>query len=529
MVLATTFIFNKLFGKKISNIISIVTIILFMLVAGASPSVVRAGIMAIILIISNIFSKEPNTLSTISFTALAMLLFNPYIICDVGFILSFGGTIGIVLLYDKTYKLFENKFIFIKDHKIINFLVESLCVTLSAQIILFPIMCYFFNTLSLVSILTNLLVAPFVGVITILGLALYIISLIIFPIAKILSYVLITLITIVISISNICSNLPYASVLVPTPSIIIIFLYYLIIVKIFMNQSKLKSGYFTRLLNTLIIISLVTILIDFIPKNYYEVNFVDVGQGDCIHIKTPHNKNILIDGGGSESSNYDIGEKVLIPYILDNTNGIIDAIFITHFHEDHAEGVISLIDKLRVNKVYISAQSQKTELYSNLLRISKEKNIQIIEIKTGQEIIIDGATFKILYADNKIENDLNNNSLIIKLSIFDKSILFTGDAEEVEEKLLIDNYKSNKQILDCEILKVGHHGSKTSSSNELLSIVSPKLSIISCGVNNKFGHPNRTTIEKLESNNSKIYRTDENGEIMLKIFQKELKISTLIH
>ena len=154
IIFATKFLFQKILGKCFSNYITIITVILFVLVSGATPSVVRAGIMAIILILSEILSRQPNTYATIAVTAVLILLYNPLIICDVGFILSFGGTLGIVLLNTKISK----KFYFLSENKLFKSIAEMLSVTLSAQIILTPVMWYYFNTISIISILTNLLV-----------------------------------------------------------------------------------------------------------------------------------------------------------------------------------------------------------------------------------------------------------------------------------------------------------------------------------------------------------------------------------
>ena len=505
---------------------------MFVLIAGASPSVVRAGIMAIILVFSKLLSKNPNTLSTISFTALIMLIINPFILCDIGFILSFGGTIGIVLLSKRINFKISERYVLFNNNNIFKIILETFSVTLSVQLILFPIMCYYFNTVSLISILTNLLVCPFVEFITILGLILYILSLIFFPLAKLIAYVLITLISFLISISSFCSSLPFANILITTPKFFHIVLYYIILMKIFNRKSVLKSDRISRnILNLISLLIILNIILSaYIPKNYIEVNFIDVGQGDSIHIKTPHGKNILIDGGGSEGSDYDIGEKVLIPYILDNTNGIIDVIFISHFHEDHVEGIISLLKKIKVNKIIIGIQNELNNLYFEVLDIAAKKNIPIITLKANEEIIIDEAKFKILYPKAKVEdNNLNNSSLIIKGNFYNTSILFTGDSELEEEINLIKMYKNNPNILKCDLLKVGHHGSKTSSSNNFLSIIKPSISIISCGIDNKFGHPNETTLCNLNNIKSKIYRTDINGEIMLKIYKDKVKINTMVN
>ena len=253
---------------------------------------------------------------------------------------------------------------------------------------------------------------------------------------------------------------------------------------------------------------------------------IDVGQGDSILITTSHRKNILIDGGGSENSDYDVGEKVLVPYLLDNTNGRIDTIFITHFHEDHAEGIISVLNNLNVNRIIIGNQPAESDLYNEIFKIAKEKSIEVTTLYSKDKFMIDEVTFTILYPPKTLDTtDFNNSSLIIRVDAFDTSILLTGDAEFVEEDELLDYYRNNS-ILDCDILKVGHHGSKTSSSDEFLKAITPNICLISCGVNNKFKHPHQEALERLNKFTNKIFRTDISGEISLKVYKNKIVVNT---
>ena len=289
---------------------------------------------------------------------------------------------------------------------------------------------------------------------------------------------------------------------------------------------KSKHIYFVKII--VIIILLFVFILEFVPKSYYEINFLDVGQGDCIHIRTIHGFNILIDGGGSEQSDYDIGEKVLLPYLLKNGIYKNDIIFISRFHEDHVEGLLTILNQFKVNKIIIGEQGKPNNLYLDILKISKDKQIQIITMKKNDIIKIDGIEFNTMYPSYSFKNDnLNNNSLVIRADIFDTRILFTGDMEMEEELLLLEKVKSKD--LDIDILKVGHHGSKTSSTEDFLKTTSPSISIISCGIKNKFGHPNNEVLERLSFFNSRVIRTDLSGEIMLKIYKNnQIKISTMI-
>ena len=478
--------------------------------------------MAICVILSDLFSKQPDTLSSIAFASLVLLLYNPLMIFDVGFLLSFGGTLGIVIFEKRINSFFFKHFLILNSYAFFNYIIEVISVSLSAQIIIIPIMLIFFNTFSLISIITNIVVSPLVPLISVLGIVLYLVALLNSKLSYLLSFCLIVPLKSIVCISKILSSVPYANILLPTPPYIFIVLYYLVLFMIY-NKKLSKSS-----IKIIICLSLICIIFNLSPRNYVEVNFVDVGQGDCTHIKTRRKKNILIDCGGSENSDYDVGKKVLIPYLLNNSNGIVDAVFLSHFHEDHVEACIELLKSLCVKRIYIIPQSKETFLFDEILKLSKKNNVHIIYLKNGDIVKIDDVLFEVLYPTEDTQNlDLNNSSMIIKVKANDTSILFTGDAENEEETLLIKDF--NKLKLDADILKVGHHGSKTSSSLQFLNIVTPYISVISCGVDNKFKHPNDETINKLNVINSKIYRTDLSGEISLKIYKNnKIKIQTAI-
>ena len=521
VIILTRFVFDKLFGKKISVFLSIGMIIVFIFVSGCSLSVIRAGLMAIILIAHNLLLKREDTISAISLSCILILLFNPLSICDVGFVLSYGGTIGIVLLNKRINMYLKDKLNSFKKLKVLNELIDIFSVTLSAQIVLIPVLNYFFNTVSFVSFLTNLLVGPFVGIVTIYGFILYIVGLMSLEFANFISFPLNLFVKLIIFISKICSLIPFGTIHTPTISLLGIFIYYLIVIRVFFIKNYTK-----QISYTIIILIILHVLFLVLPRNYVKVNMIDVSQGDSILITTTHGNNILIDGGGSENSDYDIGEKILVPYLLDNTNGVIDAIIISHFHEDHAEGIISVLNELNVNRIIIGSQPCNSYFYNEVLRIAKYKNIQLLSVAENDRMIIDDVKLSFLYPSKRIniQNDMNNNSLIVRADIYDTSILFTGDAEYLEEQKILNN-----SLIDCDVLKVGHHGSNTSSSDEFLSKVTPNICLISCGVDNKFKHPHIEALNRLNAYTNKIYRTDLNGEIQLKIYKnKRIIISKLL-
>ena len=244
-------------------------------------------------------------------------------------------------------------------------------------------------------------------------------------------------------------------------------------------------------------------------------------SGDSCLIVTPKNKKILIDGGGSERGSSNIGEKTLLPYLLNRKVNKLDYAIISHFDSDHCEGVLYVMQKIKVENVIIGKQFKTCENYKEFIKIVKQKNIRVISVEKGNKVNIEkDMYFNVIWPDsNNIvnENKLNNNSLVFKMNYKNTSALFTGDIEKIAEEKIISNVK--------EAL----HGSKTSSTDKFIEEVKPKIALIGVGENNTFGHPSNITIETLEKAGTKIYRTDKMGEIILKINKKgQIKISNKI-
>lgn len=519
IVISLKFISKKIFGKNISNYICVIGIILFMAIAESSPSLVRACIMSITVILSEIISKKPNIYASISFSAILILIYNPYSICNVGFVLSYVSTLGIIILYKNVSNMIS-KYLKIKS----KIIIDSLSISISAQIMILPITAYYFNSISLISVITNLIITPIVGILLILAFIVAILGLISINLAAIFSYPLYILNLFLITISNIFSSFQFSNILVPTPKIIEIIIYYSIMGYL-LNKNKFKiNSYIDKTLKiSLVTVILTSIIIDYLPKNYLEITMINVGQGDSIYIESKSRKTILIDGGGSENSNYDVGESILLPYLLDRRKMKIDLVVATHAHEDHMEGLITIISKLKVNNILIGAKSEDIEVYNNFIKIAKEKNINIIEAEKSDMINIDGIIIKIISPDNnlKLKDNLNDSSLVIKLIYNNITALFTGDIEKETEEILAGDISSN-------ILKVAHHGSITSSTDKFLNKVNPSICIIGVGKNNSFGHPSRIVLDRLQNIGSKIYRTDVNGEIQIKIYEYgNIKVNTL--
>ena len=208
----------------------------------------------------------------------------------------------------------------------------------------------------------------------------------------------------------------------------------------------------------------------------------------------------------------------------------IDYIIISHFDTDHCGGLLYVMEKIKVNNVIIGKQNESSDNYEKFKKIVKNKKIRVVEMGDILKIE-DELYFEVLWPmTNKMisENSINNNSLVCKMNYKKNSILFTGDIEEIAEKKILELYSKNLGILRADILKVGHHGSKTSSSLEFINAINPKYALIGVGKDNKFGHPSNIIINRLENKNVNILRTDQNGEISIFIKNKKMRIKKFI-
>ena len=526
-------------NKRITKILTIIFLIFFMALTGFTASVVRASIMGILILTSGLVHRKSDTINNLGISSLIILICNPYTIIDAGFWLSFAGTMGIILLEEPINSYFQ-KFKICKI-KPISWIINSFTITFAANIIIIPIMAYMFSTFSMTFWISNILAAPVMEFVTIYGFLIYFISIFLLPLAKFLGIILNFSLNSLIKIAEITSLIPGSSIYIKTPYLLECIIYYLILFLIFnwkrikekLENNKILEKIKKNSYKYISIILISIILTNTISNKIFQeikIYFVDVGQGDSTLIQTIEGKNILIDGGGSEFGSFDVGESILLPYLLDRRITTIDYLMISHFDSDHIGGVFAILENLKVKNIIISKQGETSENLKKFYEITNNKGIRTIIVKKGDIVEIDKYShFEILFPeDNLIEdNILNNNSIVARFNSLDFSILFTGDIEEIAEKRLCELY-SGTDKLEAFVLKVAHHGSKTSSTEEFLELVKPKIALIGVGKNNNFGHPNIDVIERLENMGSKIYRTDNCGEIIIRINRKKLQIHTKI-
>ena len=247
-------------------------------------------------------------------------------------------------------------------------------------------------------------------------------------------------------------------------------------------------------------------------ENTLDITYLDVGQADSILIQN-EGHNMLIDAGNNEDG------PLLVQYFKEQNITKFDYLITTHPHEDHIGGMDDIINNFDIEKIYMPDVTTTTKTFLDVLKAIEKKNMTYDVPNINQNFTLGNTLFQVIYTGNDKKN-LNNSSIILKATFKNTSYLFTGDAtSEVEKKIL------NKDI-QATVLKVGHHGSKYSTTTDFLNKVNPKYAIISVGKNNSYNHPNQVTINKLEKKNIEIHRTDQEGSIFLKSDGKTINITS---
>ena len=510
------FIFNLLPKYWLNDGFKYIIIITMMLgyaaMTGFRPSVSRATLMLAIVMLAKCFNRPYHIYNSLYLAAFLILLWQPLYMYDAGFLLSFVVTFFIIYLAP----ILEGKLEYLP-----SYFRKLFSVSLSAWLGIVPLSAYFFYKISFIGILSNIIIIPLIGVILILALISIFLSFLFLPIAQLFSLFNDALITLLLIVGKKLSSLPFAYQYVAQPGLASIILYYSIILMSFYSihfWSKYDLLVKKRRFWLIVFFSFILLCINvLIPSSLLAVHFINVGQGDCILVQTPQKKNILIDGGGTPYSDFDIGKNIVIPYLRREGINKLDMMFLTHPDMDHLEGLLPVLKEMNVNLVVDSGIQYQDKTYLDFLSlIEGDKNITYYQTRAGDVIqITPEIEFFILnpYKTSHclIENDFNNNSIVLKLQYKNTDFLFTGDIEEAAEINLL----SRNSLLKSDILKVAHHGSSSSTGDLFLEKVKPEVAIISVGSNN-FGHPHSNVIKKLEKKCQKVFRTDLNGTIIVK-------------
>ena len=568
-------------GRLISGTFSIAIIILYGIMTGMSSSTERAVIMLILSIAAEYFGRKTDAPTSMGFAMIIMVLGNPYVILDAGFQLSFAAITGVTVVAPQLRKLLRMFKRFIKEadekkkqkhkkimslRKMIIKLIDALVVGIASFITTTPVIIYYYYQFPPYSILINLIVIPLVSLI-VGGSILVVLTGLFFTGAAVAMTYPVRLI--LFGYKYLCifaSGLPGASVLVGHISIGMVFVYYLSVVLIFAILRMIRIGK-TERGGPILYLMLATVLFLTVVYEVYsydkslKIVYMDVGQGDGVLLRTSGHGGILIDGGSS--SNKRVGEYVMVPVLKYYGVSEVEYAFVSHGDVDHVSGLEYLLNEEQSGVHVVNLVLPKYGDHDALQELKSEataNNVNIIYMKPGDNITYnhqhaETINIECLYPDEEAGQgvlDTNNLSMILKTTITwdvreadienlnkssdsdaSLSLLFVGDAGIAAERRLIELYEKNSQgeisdSIACDILKVGHHGSRNSSGSDFLKRVSAMYGIISCGKDNRYGHPHAETLERLKMADTKYMTTKEHGAIILSIERGDWSLSGYI-
>ena len=469
------FLFKK---SRFKEILACIFLILFSMITNYSASIYRSLLLFIYIVLNKKLDLRISTVNVLLLVVCTLLIFNPLIIYDMGFLYSVSVSLGLIL-FNKYMKK--------------NYFVNMFLTSFIAFLFSLPITLYYNYEINLMQIINNVVIVPLV-------------SIIIYPLT-ILTFIfsfLEPILNVLISILKfISTHLIMINIIVPKVSLIFYFIYY---VFLFMFL-KTNRNIFILLIIIYTLCIKAKPLIDF---NTY-VYFLDVGQGDSSLIYSKH-KVILIDTGGND--NIKVSDNT-IKFLKSTGKSKINYLVLTHGDYDHMGEAINLVNNFKVEKVIFNC-GEFNELEKDLIKVLDKKKIPYYSCI--KELNIDDN--KLYFLNNNDYGNENDNSSVIYTKLNNYKFLFMGDAGVEVEEDLIEKYN----LQDIDVLKVGHHGSKTSSSKKFIDEIEPKYSIISVGKNNRYRHPNNEVLNNIKD--SKIYRTDLDGSIMFKIKNDKFKIET---
>ena len=516
-------IFYKLLLKlnvsmKKASILSFLFVLLYGGLTGFSVSAIRAVLMFGIRMLSFLLGRAYDFMTSVSLAMVSILLLNPLYIYHSGFVFSFGCVFGIgVLVPTLTSDNMSEKGHFIK-----NMALSSLTILVSGV----PIYYWYYYQIPVYSIFLNILVIPVMSILVPAGLLL-ICSMYIHPsigyIFKILIVGILKLFQVMAEFTDGLNGHFYTP---GRPKLIQIIIFIVILFLIVMLKKYLSLR--MRWIITMMAILMLTLRV----KDPFKITFLDVGQGDGICLSVSKTNiiipgissefNMLIDGGSSSESK--VGKYRIIPYLKYNGISKLDAVVFTHPDDDHINGLLELLDMAHNEGIWIKrvilAESKglkNDEGYLKIIDKCREDKVDIKYIKTMDEIKFNKLNIKCLTPDSDfVSSDSNENSITLYVNYDDVSAVLTGDIEGIGEMRMLENIKK-EGINNIDILKVAHHGSKNSSNSELLRMLNPKLSIISVGKDNSYGHPHKETLDRLSkfTKNAKVFRTDESGQVSI--------------
>jgi len=494
-------------NKRLFAIIGIPVLLLFMAMTGFTPSVTRAGIMQVFLICAPIFRRESDSITSLSASLLVILAVNPYSCASVGLQLSFSATLGIILITSRitagVSDVFRGKRYYRKKpiKAAISFITSSLATTVGALVLTIPLTVLHFGYVSLISPITNLLTLWAVSIAFPLGLAACILGFAFLPLGAIVAYPVTLAVRYIVFIARGLGAVPY-SVIYASNAHIIFWLAYIYIMFITLPLMRARARQYLYPSCLAVVMLAVAILVPSLLPDVASssINVLDVGQGLSVVI-TSNEHTAVVDCGSNSGEN---AGAIAHEFLLDQGRVTIDLLILTHFHSDHVNGAEYLMSRINVSALAIP-DPEGSFLADDIIDLARRRGTVIIYVTETLSVELGGIT--VLMYPPVGSGDENERGLAV-LTLGDVSALITGDMSASGERSLL-RFAALPHI---DMLVVGHHGSRNSTSEELLSAVMPKLAVISVG-RNSYGHPSGDTLSRLDEFSVVVYRTDISGHV----------------
>jgi competence protein ComEC len=489
--------------------ISLVNVI-FYFVTGGGASILRAVLMAQCGFLACYVGRRLSIWHKLAASAWLMMICDPGVIWDIGAQLSFLATVSLVGAVPIIEGLFSKK--------IPSWITTTVCISFCPFLITTPLLWFYFQQISPMALVSNALLLWLAEITVVCGFFSCLLGLVYQPFAYISHNFCLGILFVIEKTSGLLAAIPWASFSWPSLSVFGVIMLYVCLIYGFITLKKRRfSGVFISGIGTVCIV-IVTIWPAYATDNYLKVLFIDVGQGDSILIQTPQKHTILIDTG-NRTPFFDAGAQAVLPALQKYGINRLDILVLTHADWDHIGGCVSVVPKMPIKMLIDSG-----EPIHKLSRLFKDKRLEYHQAHAGDRLNLgENIGFEILHPDNDTtsSDSPNNQSVVIKLTYKSVSFLLTGDLEEEKERHLIGLFN-----LKSTVLKLGHHGSKTSTTQAFLEAVSPLYVIVSAGRKNLYHHPHPSVVSRVLAFGCKIFRTDQDGSILFLTDGTKLWIKT---
>ena len=509
--------------RNISRLIMMCILIFYAAICLWAPSVTRAAIMIILFLLSKMLQRKPITNNILFASLLIITIITPNQLFSVGLQMSYLAVFILlnVLPRFRFIKIKKEEIeILSRGKRVLNGILILICTSFILNIFLAPLTAYNFHQFGFNGIAGNLLGIPLIGMILPLSLIIIFLPSLLIPLFQNSFHLLMLIFEKWINFS---ANLPLHFDFIFISIIHLILLYLILSALVLAFKSSLKQRKW--LFISIIILSSIFIFLGKQSSNKLIITFFDCGLGDLALIQTPNNKTLLIDTGPPEKGMNSFPRSAL-PYLQQNGIKSIDHVLITHAHNDHYGGVFSVFENLEVKNLIVTDEFQNRKIWNSIEKDVEIEGCFVFTVSDTTHIDFDEINFKIIHPDRSYkDNNINNLSIVVRLDYGNLSVLFTGDLEHEGEDYLMSNYP---EFLDCDILKVGHHGSKTASSPAFIKMVDPQYAIISTAEKNRFNFPHKITLERYEFMGQNLMITGYDGACQIVSDGKNAQITTVV-